>query len=542
MRRLLLVCVLLSAGAAASFRAQTPPRLLLLVVADQMRADHLITFAHRWQAGFRVLLNEGAWFPAADYPYLNTVTCAGHSTIATGTYPRTHGVILNGWFHRDAGAFQDCMTDPASPHISYGRPARSGSSTMRMLVPTLADELRERRPDSRVVVLGLKARSTIPMAGRGGIVTWFDEASGSFVTSRAYATEPVKEVAAFLAAEPFERDASQTWTLRAPEDSYKYADVGVGERPTAGWNALFPHPLAEGSAVDARFFVRWQKTPFSDAYLGRMAASLVDSLRLGQGATTDYLAVAFSALDMLGHDFGPRSREIEDMLMHLDATLGRLIAHLDQTVGRERYVLALTGDHGVAPIPEQHQAGRVVTEDIQQVAENALVKAWGPRAPCSTGSCEPRYVENVATGHVYFAPGVWQRLLDQPATLARVRAAILAMPGVARVLRADRVTAESSDAAVRAAAYGYFPGRSGELIVVPKPYWILEFRGDAEATEHGTMYSYDRRVPVLLLGGAIRHGRFSAPVSPADVAPTLAAIAGLRLPRAEGRVLSEVIK
>jgi predicted AlkP superfamily pyrophosphatase or phosphodiesterase len=530
----LVLATCVGAGLLAAQAPRRPPRLLVLVVADQMRADHLTRLRHRWTAGFRLLLDEGAYFPRAEYPYLNTVTCAGHTTIATGAYPRTHGIVLNGWWHRDSASYQDCMADAASPHLSYGRPVAGGSSTMRIAVPTLADELRARHPRTRVAVLGLKARSTIPLAGGGGVVTWFDEASGSFVTSRAYADAPVPEVQRFLSQSPIDADRQRVWALRDGPGRYTQDDLGIGERPTAGWTAVFPHPLSGPGVTDEQFFVRWQKSPYSDAYLGRMAAALLSSLQLGQRDDVDFLGVAFSALDMVGHDFGPRSREVEDLLLRLDETLGALIATLDTVVGRDRYVLALSGDHGVAPIPEQVHAGRVVTEDIQQVAENALVAAWGAR--------ERRYVENVATGHVYFAPGVFDRLVREPKALAQVRSAILAMPGVARVLRGDRLTATAADPAIRAAAYGYFPGRSGELIVVPQPYWILEFRGDAEATEHGTMYAYDRRVPVLLLGGGIRRGEFRGTVSPADVAPTLAAMAGFALPKAEGRVLSQAIR
>ncbi len=100
-----------------------------------MRADHIATFQHRWKNGFRVLLEQGAYFPRAEFPYLNTVTCAGHATIGTGAYPRTHGVVLNGWWHPDAGQYRNCMDDSGSPHVSYGRPAPFGSSGMRIWCP-----------------------------------------------------------------------------------------------------------------------------------------------------------------------------------------------------------------------------------------------------------------------------------------------------------------------------------------------------------------------------------------------------------------------
>lgn len=238
----------------------------------------------------------------------------------------------------------------------------------------------------------------------------------------------------------------------------------------------------------------------------------------------------------MGHDFGPRSREVEDLLSRLDDVLGTLIRTLDDTVGREHYVLALAADHGVAPIPEQQpDGGRIAAEDLQQVVENVLVARWG--APASG-----RYVESVAVGHVYFADGVFARLAKVPADLQAVTQRLRAVPGVLRVLRSDRLSATSSDRAVRAAALGYVPDRSGDLIVLPRPYWVQELRADADATTHGTMYSYDRQVPILLLGGGIRPGRYERRVSPADIAPTLALMAGVPLPTAEGRPLREALR
>ena len=69
----------------------------------------------------------------------------------------------------------------------------------------------------------------------------------------------------------------------------------------------------------------------------------------------DFLALSFSALDYVGHRFGPRSHEVQDTLVRLDRTIGRLLDHLDRAVGRDRYVVALSSDHGVAPLAEQMQ-------------------------------------------------------------------------------------------------------------------------------------------------------------------------------------------
>jgi predicted AlkP superfamily pyrophosphatase or phosphodiesterase len=526
------LCVAVGSPAAQS----DAPRLMVIVVVDQMRADYLTTFGTRWHSGFRTLLDRGAYFSQAEYPYLTTVTCAGHATIATGTFPRTHGLIMNRWWHRDERRTWECTDDPAAPHISYGRPAESGSSAKRLLVPTLADELRAQQPGARVVSLALKPRAAIPLAGRGGhAVTWFDEDARSFVTSRAFANAPVTAVRRFVAGNPVDAQADDTWALQDRDETYQYPDLGLGERPPAGWTSLFPHPLSAMRLPNSQFFERWQHSPFADAYVARMAVSMVDAFRLGQRDATDFLGVSFSALDLVGHDFGPRSREVEDLLIHLDAALGALIQKLDDAVGRDKYVLALTGDHGVAAIPEDEGAGRVTNEDLQQLLEQLLIVRWGAPA---TG----RYVESVTSGNIFFAAGVFERLKNRAADLEAVERTLLSLPAIARVLQPDRFPSSASDAVVRAAVLSYVPRRSGDLVLVPRQNWITVLRSDNYATSHGTLYDYDRQVPMLLAGAGIRPGRYTERVTPADVAPTLAAVAHVMLPRAEGRVLREALK
>src|SRR5262245_19836024 len=113
------------------------------------------------------------------------------------------------------------------------------------------------------------------------------------------------------------------------------------------------------------------------------------------------------------------------------------------------------------------------------------------------------------------------------------------MPGVGRLLRADRLDSSSPDAEIRAAALSTVPDRSGDLIVVPKPNWTVGPRAEGSATTHGTAQPYDRQVPLILFGAGIKPGRRSETASPADIAPTVAHITGVTMPPVEGRVLKE---
>jgi hypothetical protein len=83
----------------------------------------------------------------------------------------------------------------------------------------------------------------------------------------------------------------------------------------------------------------------------------------------------------------------------------------------------------------------------------------------------------------------------------------------------------------------YAAGRSGDVAFVLKPNWMATATG----TTHGTPYLYDRQVPVAFFGAGVGVGRYPTQATPVDVAPTLAALAGLSLPKTDGRVLAEAI-
>lgn len=531
MRRTLLVLTLALGILSATFHAQNPPRLVVVLVVDQMRADYLKTFDRHWRGGFRSLLDEGLVFENARYPYLTTMTCPGHSTISTGTFPRTHGMVNNTWWDPGTRRMEGCTADPDSPDITYGRPVRLGNSAKALLVPTLADELRGQRPGARVVSLSHKARSAIGLAGHAGdAVVWFDDAGGSFATSRAFAPRPVPAVKAFIDRDPYERDAWRVWNLMAPVDTYLMRDAGVGERPPAPWTGLFPHAVTGRDGIDTQFFNLWQASPMADAYLARMAESLIDSLALGQRDTTDFLGISFSVLDEVGHYFGPQSREVEDVLRQLDLTLHALIAYLDAKIGRSNYVLALSADHGVALTAVAPTGGRIANDDVRDRVNETLTAQFGPP---QRGS----YVNSSNFTDLFLADGVFDRLTRTPAAMNALEHALRELPGIERVLRADQLSETSHDPVVRAAALSHRAGRSGDLVLVPKQHWYFSARNATTATTHGTMHDYDRHVPLILFGGGIPHGLDRAAATPADIAPTLASRVGIRLPNAEGRVL-----
>jgi predicted AlkP superfamily pyrophosphatase or phosphodiesterase len=261
-----------------------------------------------------------------------------------------------------------------------------------------------------------------------------------------------------------------------------------------------------------------------------LAAALVESFQLGKHEGTDVLGIGFSSPDLIGHAFGPRSHEVQDTYAHLDRTIGALLDRLDALVGRDRYIVALTADHGVAPIPEQQTAEG---KDAGRLSASAIVDAVEQRIRLPLG--DGKHVLRLNGNDLYFEPGVYAKLQGLPATLDAAVAAIGAVPGVARVFRSEEVrdAAASHDPLLRAAALSYFPGRSGDLILVPKPGWMLAATG----TTHGGASADDQRVPIVFMGKGVAPGHYQQPATPADIAPTLAVLSGISMPKPEGHAL-----
>jgi predicted AlkP superfamily pyrophosphatase or phosphodiesterase len=534
MKQFVLAVVLLlssySTGAPAAVQAGRP-KLVVFIVVDQMRADYPVRYGALLQHGLKRLTTQGAWYTNAAYPYLTTVTCVGHSTIGTGALPWHHGMIGNTWYDRASEKPVTCNADPGTTDVSYGSGTGPGDSARAMMLPTLAEAMRAQLK-SRVATMSIKSRSAIGLAGHeGDFVTWFGDRN-AWETSSAYTHAPVGWFVNYLKGNPVDRDADKVWERTLPAERYQYEDDAPGERGAAGWSAKFPHPL--GAAGDGVFYQHWLQSPFGDDYLGRMAAAAVDAMHLGTQDRTDFLGVSFSMLDTVGHAFGPRSHEVQDTIVRLDATIGKLLDHLDKEVGAGNYVVALSADHGVGDIPEQATGGgRQPVAAIRTAIESALKTALGEDGP---------FIAAVVTNDVYFKPGVYDRLKAKPEALRTAIANASALPGIARVFTSDEIAPPaaraSDDPQIRAAALSYYPGRSGDLTLLVKENWQMT----ASGTTHGTLYGYDQRVPVILYGAGIAAGAYDAAATPADLAPTIASIVGVTLPSPDGHVLSAALK
>jgi len=510
------------------------PKLVVLISVDQMRGDYVDRFRHQWTKGLHRLVTEGAWFRQADYPYYNTVTCAGHASMSTGTVPAIHGMVLNQWWERNNSRLVACTDDEDAKLITYGAPVKSiGNSAKYLMSNTLSDELRlQGSPAPKVVGISLKARSAIMLAGRKpDAVIWLDEADGEWVTSSAFASAPSPMFAEYIAKHPLKNEMGRKWDRSLPLERYLYPYSKENRRSVALATFEFPHTVqGRGNEVGGAFTDAWESSPYSDAYLNALAMTAIDGMKLGRGAATDYLGISYSALDKVGHDFGPDSHEVQDVLIRLDAELGLLLDKLDRDIGKGHYVIGLTADHGVAPVPERikaigFDAGRIDTGGVGRAIDAILLRELGG------GPYRTRVIYN----DIYFNEGIYLKLQQNPKAMEAVLDSVRKTAGVWRVYRKEDLS--SIDPLTRAPALSHYEGRSGDIKMLGRAYWITS----SSTTTHGTGHRYDTRVPVILYGYGIKKGEYNASSAPIDLAPTLAHLTGVTLADALGRVLAEAL-
>jgi predicted AlkP superfamily pyrophosphatase or phosphodiesterase len=534
-RPLALALVLLSLPALAK-----PPRLALFITVDALGTDVLLRTRPKFKSGLRQLLDGGAFYPYGRFDYSKPRTAAGHATLITGANPWRHGIVDNRVVDRTTGQSVSVFRDEAHPVLEVPLSVATGGDTspLNLMAETLGDRLRmSSRARGKVVALSGKGRSAIAMAGRLGQAYWFDETVGKFVTGTWYTKEFPGWLKAFNGRGLADGYFSQQWTPLLARTEYLGEDERPYEEDPDGLGRSFPHPLSGGGqAPGPRSYAALAGSALSNDLLVQAAKAAIEGEALGKDEVPDLLAVSFSGTDRVFHAYGPYSWEMQDVLYRLDRAVAELVAAAERAAGgRANLVIVLTADHGGAAVPEHwasegFPARRLSTKELAQGLSQAL-KARFPQAELTVTQEE---------SDVYLAGKALEDGKVDGAAVRRAAAEWLAkQPGIAAaVARDDLYTAPDVAGLISPVRRGYYPGRSGDVLIVPQPFHVLS--NVMTGTNHGTPYNYDQQIPIVFAGKGVKPGTYLQEINATDVAPTLAAMLELGAPAsAEGRPRTE---
>ncbi len=540
--------------------ATAGPRLILQITVDQLRGDLPDRFRKNMgEGGFRYLMENGVWFANAHYGHANTETVVGHTTLATGADPSTHGMVSNVWFDQETGVLAYNIEDARHHLLSVGGDVdketevdatqkvatTDGRSPANILVSTFSDELAlHTNGKARIFGVSVKDRGAVTLAGHAGKAFWFSKSSGEFVTSSYYYEQYPGWADAWNERRPPHAYAGTSWELLHDTAAYVFgdADEQPWETDAAGFGTTFPH--AYGSAESPYFNHYLSFSPAGDELTLDFAKALIDAENLGQDEVTDFLAVSFSSTDYVGHIFGPSSLEAEDNMLRLDRSLAALFAHVDERVGLQNTLIVLSADHGGPEAP-----GHLNELGIE--ARYVSPREWD-KAP-SIEALKRRFGIGQELIQSFFPPYLYldravirEKGLDQGEVEQAVAGELMKMEGVALAVSSTAMRENRLPDAplIRAALRGYNPRRSGDILLIFQPHhFINEFDGEVVTCSHGSPWRYDTFVPIVFAGGHSSARRVHRRVEPVDIAPTLAAILGVKPPSgSRGTPMPEVVE
>ena len=539
--------VLLYSALAVAGTDPGKPKLVLQITIDQMRGDYPMRYKNRLgEGGFRYLMEKGTHYINAHYQHADTETPIGHAALFTGTYPAYNGIVAGNWFDTDKGRVIYNCEDDRYPMIGKEPAKGEGRAPSNLLSSTIGDELViSNNGQSRMFSVSIKDRGAILPGGHTGKAFWYSKSDGSFTSSTYYYQEHPDWVTQWNAKKLADKYKDTSWELLHDASTYVFGkdDDRPFEVDLFGLGTTFPHPVKGDSKY---FYASLLATPFGDELTADFAKTLIQSEKIGQGKQTDFLAISFSVTDYIGHVFGPSSLEAEDNILRVDRLLADLFRFIDDQVGLDQTLIIVSADHGMSEAPEHMQnlgfeVGRLTSETI---VKGTIKKALKARLGVP---------ESVI--RLYEHPYIYlneDEIKKTKYSIAEVEAAvaeeIINIPGmIGAVTRTDLMKGSFAPTAVNMKILNNFHlKRSGHVHVIADQFWYFYYEMDTTkkvAAIHASPWTYDTYVPLFFAGYGIPAQRIVRPVTPYDIAPTIATCLEIKPPSGSvGNPLVEVLK
>jgi predicted AlkP superfamily pyrophosphatase or phosphodiesterase len=542
----LVVLLSISSSIAAGAQAYVAkPKLVVIIVIDQFRGDYLnrqrAQFKNR---GFNLFMNQGAWFTDCYYDYANTKTAPGHATIGTGAYSDGHGIESNEWWDASRSDEKKVTSVEDERYQLVGVPASPipanlpGASPLNLRASTLGDELRlATNGKARVFGVSLKDRAAIlPPGHAANGAFWIEPSTGHFITSTYY------------------MDRLPDWATQ-----FNSSDrIAEAEREA-------------NVTVPGKFFDAVGRTPAANSYEFDFAKALIKGENLGQRGVTDLLTISLSANDIQGHKFGPDSDSENQMILALDSQFDKFFTWLDQNIGLNNVWLALSADHGIAPIAAEAEklgmnSAMLTMKTVYERLEKELNERHSPGANVQYLMPGPELPYIDLNKHAFEKVHISEQAAEEEVASLLPEAVDAQNPVPFKNAQPDQAqpsqhrlppAPQFAGAYTRLQmAYGQLPqtelGRElAHSYAYHGNWFVMLLLGDYQmedirawgGTTHFSPWSYDRHVPLAFYGAPFVPGEYHERVAPVDLATTFAAELGINFPSAAvGRVLTQALQ
>ena len=503
------------------------PKLVVGIVVDQMRNDYIYRYWDRFgNGGFKRLITNGYHFKNAHYNYVPTYTGPGHCSIYTGATPRSHGIIGNDWFVKTNATSTYCVLDTNQQTV--GSTSKNGKmSPKNQLSSTIGDELKmSSNQRSKVYSISLKDRSAILPAGHAANAAfWFDDASGDFISSTWYMKELPNWLKLFNEKKFTKAYMEEGWRTLYPIETYSnsLSDDNRYEGAPGKEKPVFPYEYKTQLAKNNWGIIK--SMPAGNALTKDLAIACLLNERLGKGSETDLLCISFSSTDYIGHYFGTRAIETEDVYLRLDKDLEELLNTLDKELGKNNYTVFLTADHGGADVPNHLLDNKIPAGYIK---EKQVIKEV--RTFLKTNYGDTLLLANMSNEQLFLNDQKIEFLkINKTELEERLCNFLISIPGISEAYSSSMLKnmAYDKNDFRTLLQNGYNHKLSGNIALIYQPGWMDH---SDKGTTHGAAYNYDTHVPVIFYGNGISKGENFNYVTITQIAPTICELLRINQP------------
>lgn len=536
----ILILTFLSANSQDTGKIKDTPKLVVGLVVDQMRYDYLTRFYNQFsEDGFKRLINDGFSCKNHHFNYIPTTTAPGHASVFTGTTPKNHGILGNIWYDKVNKEKVYCVQDPRVSPI--GTSSSDGTmSPSRLMVTTIADQNRlHTQFIGKTISISLKDRGAILAGGHtANAAYWFrGKNQGSWISSSYYMDKLPKWVLDFNESDIVD-SYFKNWDTLYEISSYKESgedDVDFERGFRGQERPVFPYDLQKLKETNGVYDIL-KHTPYGNSLTVDFALAAISGEELGKDIITDFLTVSFSSTDYIGHNFGVNSKEIEDTYVRLDQDIARLLNTLDTKIGKNKYVVFLTSDHGATQVPQYLKSLKIPSGYFKEATVSIEIKNY-----IQSLYDRDSIIENISNNQVFLNyKRIKKENLDIEKIQIQIAEFLLQLEDVQNVYTRTQLQNTTFNSGIAALIQkGFNLKRSGDVCYTLNPSVIAYSK---TGSSHGSGFAYDTHVPLLFYGVGVNKGATYQKTLVVDIAPTLASILQIASPNsATGNVISEVV-
>lgn len=417
-------------------------KLKLVIIADQFPYQHINKYRKDFTGGLKFIADNSTFYTNVNLSYVNTNTCPGHATIVTGSPPRVHGVINNWWFDKFKNKVNYCVADEVDR-----------ISPRQLKATTFTDIHRRKYPKSKIFSVSGKDRAATMLAGkRANAAFWYNKRKGKIESSSYYLNKLPNYIN----------------NINKNIGSYFFGKTWSGENFKRTLDKVTFSPTK-------RYYENLYESPFVDTLTNKVAIEILKN-EIYNNPGSHVLNISYSALDTVGHTYGPDSVEVRETLFNLDKLLSKLLFEIDSAVGLKNTEIIFTSDHGVQRFPEISKKGIRLNGDNYSCIQNIGIKL------------------NKKFGSV-FQKGLYLKgkYKDKHKEIYKFLESSLSKCGSIKKIINSKLLSEKSTEPDKSYFNSYFKNRSPDFYFLLKENYLPKELG----TGHGTIYPYDTHVPLF---------------------------------------------